>query len=78
VKNLLKFDAWNTLKIRAVGSKYTVWLNGTQVLDFDAKTFDVKNGKKRPEVPAEGPIGLQLHGGKVMKIAFRNMTVKEL
>lgn len=78
VKGLLKFEEWNTLKIRAVGPQYTVWLNGTQVLDFNGETFETKGKKKRPEVPAEGPIGLQLHGNKVMKIAFRNLSVKEL
>lgn len=78
VKTLMKIDDWNILKIRAVGSKYSVWLNGSQVLEFDGATFETKKDKKRPEVPAEGPIGLQLHGGKVMKVEFRNMTVKEL
>ena len=78
VKGLLKFDEWNTLKIRAKGPAYTVWLNGTQVLDFNAETFETKKGKKRPAVPIEGPIGLQLHGNKVMKVEFRKLTVKEL
>jgi len=78
VKSLLKFDEWNTLKIRVAGPHYMVWLNGTQVLDFNGETFETKGGKKRPEVPEEGPIGLQLHGGKVMKVAFRNITLKEL
>lgn len=78
VKGLLKFDEWNTLKIRAKGPKYTVWLNGTQVLDFDSANFETKKGKKPPTVPEEGPIGLQLHANKVMKIAFREITVKEL
>jgi hypothetical protein len=78
VKNLMKINAWNTLKIRVVGPHYMVWLNGTQVLDFNGEAFETKGGNKRPEVPEEGPIGLQLHGGKVMKVEFRDITLKEL
>lgn len=78
MKGLLKFDEWNTLRIRAKGPQYTVWLNGTEVLDFNGGNFETKKGKKPPTVPEEGPIGLQLHGNKVMKIAFRKLHVKEL
>jgi len=67
VKNLLKIDAWNKMKIVAVGPKYDVWLNDKHVM-----TYTSENAKK------EGPIGLQLHGGKVMSIDFRNLRVKEV
>ena len=67
VKGLLKIDAWNTMKIRAVGPEYTVWLNGKKVMHYTSE-----------KVPAEGPIGLQLHGNKVMKIAFREVRVIRL
>lgn len=67
VKNLLKIDEWNRMKILAVGPKYDVWLNGRHVM-----TYTSENAKE------EGPIGLQLHGNKVMTIDFRNLAVKEL
>ncbi len=67
VKNLLKIDDWNKMKIVAVGPKYDVWLNGKHVM-----TYTSDDAKK------EGPIGLQLHGGKVMTIDFRTLKVKEL
>ena len=67
VKDLLKIDEWNAMKIRAVGPKYTVWLNGVEVMNYTSESA----GKK-------GPIGLQLHGGKVMKIEFRKMMVREI
>lgn len=67
VKNLLKINEWNKMKIVAVGPTYDVWLNGKHVM-----TYTSDNAKK------EGPIGLQLHGGKEMSIDFRNLTVKEL
>ena len=67
VKKLLKIDDWNTLKILAVGTKYDCWLNGVHVM-----TYKSENAKK------EGPIGLQLHGGKVMSIDFRKLRVREV
>ena len=65
VKGLLKINEWNVLKIRAVGPDYTVWLNGKEVMNYTS-------GK----VLTKGPIGLQLHGNKVMKISFRGIKVK--
>ena len=35
-------------------------------------TYKSENAKK------EGPIGLQLHGGKVMSIDFRKLRVREV
>lgn len=70
VKNLLKINDWNSLKITAVGLKYDAWLNGKHVMTYNAEKD--KGGK------LEGPIGLQLHGGKVMSIDFRNLRVREL
>ena len=69
VKELLKLKDWNTMKVKAVGKVYTISLNGKQVLVYDDKT-----GK----AVEEGPIGFQLHGGKVMAIDFRNIKVMEL
>jgi len=68
VKQLLKPRDWNTIRVKAVGGVYTMTLNGKQVLVFDG-------GKDAIE---EGPIGLQLHGGKVMAIDFRNIRLAEL
>ncbi len=67
VKELLKPKEWNTLKIKAVGNVYTIWLNGKQVNEYESKT-SIK----------EGPIGLQLHAKRVMHISFRNIKVAEL
>ena len=67
VKNLLRINEWNTLRIVAVGPKYDTWLNGVHVM-----TYTSENAKD------EGPIGLQLHGNKVMSIDFRHLKVKEL
>ena len=67
VKGLLRINEWNTLRIVAVGAKYDTWLNGVHVM-----TYTSENAKD------VGPIGLQLHGNKVMSIDFRHLLVKEL
>lgn len=63
---------WNTFRIRMVGTRVWVWLNGQptvigQVLD---NYFD----RSQPVLPS-GPIELQTHGSEVR---FRNIYVREI
>ena len=67
VAKLLKAKDWNKVKIRAIGPKYTTWLQGKEVMNYESGS-----AKK------EGPIGIQSHGNRNMKIDFRNLTIKEL
>ena len=67
VKELLKVKDWNTLKIKAVGPVYTIWLNGQKVNEYNSKT-----------AKEEGPIGIQLHQGRTMEIHFRNISLGKL
>ncbi|MEM6841660.1 MAG: DUF1080 domain-containing protein [Bacteroidota bacterium] len=67
VADLLKIDDWNTIRARAIGSKYTVWLNGQEVMNY---TSD--NATER------GPIGIQLHPNRDMSIEYRNIMAAEL
>ncbi len=67
VKELLKMDEWNTLKIEVKGMTYTSYLNGKKVM-----TYTSESGKEK------GPIGLQLHGKRDMSIDFRSIKVGEL
>ena len=67
VKDLLKMDDWNTMKVRAKDNVYTVWLNGQEVMNYTSEN-----------VPEKGPIGLQLHPNNEMSIDFRNIMVAEL
>jgi hypothetical protein len=69
VNALLKPKDWNTMKVKGVGKVYTITLNGTEVLVYDDQT-----GK----AIEAGPIGFQLHGGKVMAIDFRNIRLTEI
>lgn len=67
VKELLKMDDWNTLKIEVKGMTYTSYLNGKKVM-----TYTSESGKEK------GPIGLQLHGKRDMSIDFQNIKVRKL
>ncbi len=67
VAGVLKQDDWNRMTIVALGDRYTVWLNGTQVLNYQSDTAKEK-----------GPIGFQVHAGREMEIDFREIRVGEL
>lgn len=67
VKELLKAKDWNKMKIKAVGKQYTVWLQGKQVMTY-----------KSDSAIAKGPIGIQLHGNRVMSADFRNIRLTEI
>lgn len=65
VAELLKEGEWNTMKITAKGSVYTVELNGKEVMTYTSETAIEK-----------GSIGLQMHPGVAMKIDFRAIAVE--
>ena len=67
VAELLKPHDWNTLRIRARGQTYTTWLNGKEVMNYTSET-----------AVERGPIGLQLHPGRHMRIDFRAIRLTEL
>ena len=67
VAELLKVGEWNRLRITAIGNKYSVELNGKKVVEYESDTAVEK-----------GPIGLQVHPGRVMKIEFRKISLEEL
>jgi hypothetical protein len=56
---------WNRFRIRMVGDRLSVNLNGRQVVD----------GATLPGVPARGPIGLQDHGSP---LEFANLYIRPL
>jgi len=67
VDKLLKEGDWNLIRFQAVGSKFTAWLNGEKVLEYEDPAF-----------PGPAPIGLQIHPGLKMKVEFRNIKAKAL
>lgn len=67
VKEILKLKDWNTMKIKVVGKTYTVWLNNVEVMVYTSEN-----------IPASGPIGIQLHPGNEMSISYKNIRLAEL
>ena len=64
---LLKPGDWNRIRVEAKGGTFTVWLNGEQVSQYRSAMH------KDP-----APIGLQIHGGLVMKVEFRDLRALPL
>ncbi|TAK45631.1 MAG: DUF1080 domain-containing protein [Saprospiraceae bacterium] len=66
--HVLKEGEWNTMRVKAVGSRVTTWLNGIEMITLD----DEKIGQ------AEGKFALQIHDGGGIKVRWRNIRVKVL
>ena len=62
---LVKDGDWNKIRIEAKGTHFKIWLNGVLVNEHESEDFN-----------EPGPIGLQIHPGKKMKIEFRNIRAK--
>lgn len=67
VKGNLKENGWNTLKVKAIGPIYSVWLNGVKVNEYESSTATDK-----------GSVGLQLHANKEMEIHFKNIEINKV
>ena len=83
-----KINDWNTMRIRCTGEypRITTWLNNTKLADFDGATCpqpDYKKDDMLRQLGRQGPIALQVHGGKQLwtegaKCRWRNIRVKPL
>jgi hypothetical protein len=66
------FGEWNSFRIRQIGARTSVWLNGKHVVDnaIMENYFDREN-----PLFLKGPICLQTHGGE---IRWRNIYLREI
>jgi hypothetical protein len=62
---LPKDGQWNNLRVRALGDRFEVWLNGTKTTDYTNAAY-----------PSAAPIGLQVHPGLAMSVQFKDIVVK--
>jgi putative membrane-bound dehydrogenase-like protein len=69
VKGIEKEGDWNTYEIAAEGSQIEISVNSRRT------TVWVERNK---EIPLEGFVALQIHGGCKAEISFRNITIEEL
>ena len=64
---------WNSIRIRMIGCRTWVWLNGKLVVDgVPMKNYWTRGATP---VPARGPIQLQTHGGE---IRWKNIFIREI
>ena len=57
---------WNTFRLEAKGTTFTVWINGQKAGQYTDEKF-----------AGAAPIGLQIHGGLKMKVEYRNLRLAE-
>lgn len=62
-------DGWQSYRIRAVGNRIQLWLNGVQTVDY------MEDDKS---IATDGMIALQIHGNMVGTIAYRNISINDL
>lgn len=73
-KSNAQANAWNKMKIRAVGSQITVVVNGVTIVNTNLNSITRKiSGRFQYALP--GPVALQWHGHKVR---FRRIQIQEL
>jgi hypothetical protein len=66
---VLRPDGWNEYVIRCEENRIQLWINGHQTVDYT---------EEDEEIPMEGIIGLQIHGGPPSEAWYRNITIEEL
>lgn len=66
------FGEWNSFRIRQIGARTSVWLNGEMVVDN--AIMENYWDRKKPLDPS-GPICLQTHGGE---IRWKNIYIREI
>jgi hypothetical protein len=67
---------WNSQEIKAVGSRITITLNGTVIVDADIAEIEPVDGHAHPGLHnKKGHIGFLGHGAGV---EFRNLRIKPL
>lgn len=67
VKDLLKLEDWNSMRIEVKGKEYHCWLNGKKVMSYTSESAAKK-----------GKLGIQLHGNREMEISYRNIRAGDL
>ncbi|WP_235934765.1 DUF5722 domain-containing protein [Candidatus Laterigemmans baculatus] len=69
VRDILRKDDWNRLRIRCEGPRIQIWLNDRQTVDYR---------EADEAIARRGVIALQIHGGPPAEASYRNIRLKEL
>ncbi len=69
VQHAVKPEQWNEYVIRCDGPHFRLWLNGVVTADYHEAEKDI---------PRDGYIGLQIHGGGKAEASYRDISIEEL
>lgn len=69
LRHLLKEDGWNSYIIQVKGNHHELYINGVKTCDYI---------EKDSTIPAKGVIAVQIHGGGVGKVEFRDLSITVL
>ena len=69
LEQIVKPDDWNAIRVICEGPRIRIYVNGHQTVDFTESEDDI---------PGDGVIGLQIHGGKPSEAWYRNLWIRPL
>ena len=69
VNRAVKEDGWNEYRIRAEGARIRSWINDLPALDYTEAEINI---------PQDGHIGLQVHGGGKTLVQVKDVTIEIL
>jgi hypothetical protein len=69
VKKVLKRDEWNEYVIRSEGQRIQLSINGLKTVDYV---------EPDASIPQLGLIGLQIHGGAVAQVSYKDIRIEIL
>jgi len=69
VEQAMKTNDWNEYEIRCEGRRIRTRINGVEMIDYT---------EPDPAIPQFGRIGLQIHGGGVARVSYKDITVEPI
>lgn len=69
IARTVRADDWNDMEIRAENGHIRIFLNGVQTVDYT---------EQDRTIPQSGRIALQIHGGGVAEVSYRDIVIQEL
>jgi hypothetical protein len=69
VKRAMKLQDWNEYEIRADGKRIQTSINRVKMIDYT---------EPDDSIPQHGQIGVQVHGGGVTEVYYKDITIEEL
>ncbi len=60
---------WNDYEIRAVGNQISIFVNGEETVNYY---------EQDPDIPQDGLIGLQIHGGGKALVSYKDIAIERI